>query len=198
MWLKAEEFLAKDKYLGPLVAKYGHCKIRPRPKNKYFIDLVDAIVSQQLSVKAAATIFKRLEAKVGVIVPEKILAVKDKELRACGLSWAKVKYVKDLAQRTEDGQLKIEILDKLSDEEVAKELIAVKGIGRWTADMFLVFSLARPDIFPVEDLGIRKGMVKLTKKEMDKEALTKFAQTHWQPFRSIASWYIWRLLDNQA
>ena len=198
MWQNAEAFLAKDKYLGPLVKKYGPCKIRSRPKAKYFVDLVDAICGQQLSVKAAATIFGRVSDKLGgQIIPEEILKQKDKELRSCGLSFAKIKYVKDLAQRTKDGRLKIKILDKLSDEEVAKELIAVKGIGQWTADMFLMFSLARPDVFPVEDLGIRKGMAKLTKKEMDKESLIKFSR-RWQPFRSVASWYIWRQLENTA
>src|SRR6185369_773960 len=97
----------------------------------------------------------------GVITPDRILAVSDQDLRNCGLSWAKVSYVKDLAQRTQDGRLKTEILNKLTDEEILKELTAVKGIGRWTTEMFLMFTLARPDIFPVSDLGIRNGLTKL-------------------------------------
>jgi len=196
MWEKAQKFLAKDKYLGPLIKKHGPCKIRPSRKKDYFVDLVDAITSQQLSGKAARTIFERVKERCGgEITPEKLKKLKTEELRKCGLSYAKCSYVKDLAQRVKSSKLKIKILDKLTDEEVMKELTAVKGIGKWTAEMFLMFSLARPDVFPVDDLGIKKGIEKLLKKPLNSQRLGKFAE-RWKPYRTAASWYVWKILDN--
>ncbi|MFI5241353.1 MAG: DNA-3-methyladenine glycosylase family protein, partial [Microgenomates group bacterium] len=136
MWQDAEKFLKKDKYIAPLIKKWGTCTIKPIAKKLYFEDLIDAITSQQLSGKAAKTIFNRVkESLSGKITPEAVLAKKDQQLRDCGLSWAKVKYVKDLADRVKKRVLKINELDSLSDEEVVTELVAVKGIGRWTAEM---------------------------------------------------------------
>jgi DNA-3-methyladenine glycosylase II len=196
MWEKAERFLSKDKHIGPLIIKYGPCKIKPSKKKDYFLDLVDAITSQQLSGKAAKTIFERVKAKCyGKITPEKLKDLKTEELRACGLSYAKCSYVKDLAARVKSYKLQVRKLDKLSDEEVERELIAVKGIGKWTAEMFLMFSLARPDIFPVDDLGIKKGTEKLLGKPLERDNLAKYAE-RWKPYRTIASWYIWKILDN--
>lgn len=196
MWTKAEKFFLKDKYLAPLIKKYGHCKIRPSKKKDYFTDLVDAITSQQLSGKAAKTIFNRLKEKCGGdITPEKLKKLRALELRKCGLSYAKCSYVKDLAQRVKSSKLKIRILDKLPDEEVMQELIVVKGIGKWTAEMFLMFSLARPDVFPVDDLGIKKGIEKLLKKPLNSQKIGKFAE-RWKPYRTAASWYVWKILDN--
>lgn len=197
LWYKAEEFLLKDKYIGPLIKKYGPCKIKPGKKKDYFLDLVDAIASQQLSGKAAKTIFGRLKEKAGgKLIPESILKLKDEEIRACGMSWAKVKYVKDLAERVKNNKLQIKKLDKLSDEEVEKELIAVKGIGPWTAEMFLMFSLGRQDVFPIDDLGIRNGIKRLLKRELKSQKLAKFAE-RWKPYRTVASWYVWRNLENR-
>ena len=187
MWDKAERFLIKDKYIGPLIKKWGHCKINPIKKSLYFEDLVDAICSQQLSGKAAETIFNRVKKLLVRITPLNVLAKSDQELRDCGLSWGKVKYVKDLASRAKSGEIKLGALDKLPDDGVITELVAVKGIGRWTAEMFLMFSLARPDIFPVDDLGIRKAMAKLKLKSSDR----------WKPYRTVASWYLWRSLENR-
>jgi len=195
MWKKAEEFLSKDKYIGPLVKKYRPCKIKPSKKKDYFIDLIDAIVSQQLSGKAARTIFERVKAGLGgEMVPENILKTKDEYFRSWGLSRAKTVYVKDLARRVKSKELKINNLDKLSDEEVLKELVAVKGIGRWTAEMFLMFTLARPDVFPVDDLGISKGMNKLLKKTLSPDKLGQFAE-RWKPYRTVAAWYVWKVVD---
>ncbi len=193
MWGEAEEFLLKDKYIGSLVTKWGVCAIKPGKKKDYFVDLVDAICSQQLSGKAASTIFGRVKTQLGEITPENVLKKKDQELRDCGLSWAKVKYVKDLAQKVKDEEVKIHKLDKLPDEEVLSELISVKGIGKWTAQMFLMFTLARPDVFPVDDLGIRNGFKKIVGRELKGEGLAKFGE-RWKPYRTVASWYIWRSL----
>ena len=196
MWQKAEKFLAKDKYIRPLIKKYGPCKIKPSKKKDYFVDLVDAIVSQQLSGKAAKTIFERVRMGLGgEILPEDILKTKDEKFRGWGLSRAKTLYVKDLAARVKDGRLNVGKLDKLSDKEIMQELIAVKGIGRWTAEMFLMFTLARPDTFPVDDLGISKGMNKLLKKALSTDKMGKFA-IRWKPYRTLAAWYVWKVVDN--
>ena len=196
MWQKAEKFLAKDKYIRPLIKKYGPCKIKPSKKKDYFVDLVDAIVSQQLSGKAAKTIFERVRMGLGgEILPEDILKTKDEKFRGWGLSRAKTLYVKDLAARVKDGRLNVGKLDKLSDKEIMQELIAVKGIGRWTAEMFLMFTLARPDTFPVDDLGISKGMNKLLKKTLSTDEIGKFS-IRWKPYRTLAAWYVWKVIDN--
>lgn len=198
MWEEAEEFLKKDKHIAPLIKKWGSCNIKPIKKSLYFEDLVDAICSQQLSGKAATTIFNRVKKTLGgKFEPEVIFKIEDQKLRDCGLSWGKVKYVKDLALHVKKGSLKLNKLNKLSDEEVINELVAVKGIGRWTAEMFLMFSLARPDIFPVDDLGIKKGFEKVTGKKWNKVRAAKFAERNWKPYRTVASWYLWRALENR-
>jgi DNA-3-methyladenine glycosylase II len=197
MWSKAEKFLLKDKYIAPQIKKWGHCTIKKSPKARYFVDLLEAIANQQLSGKAAATIFGRVKALCkGKIAPEVILKLSEAKLRSAGLSFAKIKYAKDLATRVINKELRINNLDKLGDEEVIEELVKVKGIGRWTAEMFLMFSLGRPDVFPVDDLGIKKGFEKVTGKKFDKEKSAKFALKNWSPYRSVASWYLWRSLEN--
>jgi DNA-3-methyladenine glycosylase II len=155
------------------------------------------IIGQQLSGKVADAIEARFKERIGgKVTLENVLKTKDQSLRDCGMSWGKVSFIKDLAQRTKNGSLQTKKLNSLSDEEVIKELIAVKGIGRWTAEMFLMFSLARPDIFPVDDLGIKKGFEKVTKRKFDKVASANFAEKHWKPYRTVASWYLWRSLEN--
>lgn len=197
MWKEAEEFLLKDRYIGPLIKKYGSCKIRRKRKRDYFTILVTSIVYQQLSIKAASAILKRLKAGLsGEVTAEEILKAKPKKLKEWGLSRQKIAYVKDLAKKTKKGEVELDKIGKLSDEEITKELIAVKGIGPWTAKMFLMFSLARPDIFPVDDLGIRNGMKLLLKKEMKPAEMVKFSQ-RWKPHRTIASWYIWKRVENK-
>ena len=197
MWKTAEKFLLKDKIIGPLIKKYGHCKIVPGKKKDYFIDLVDAITSQQLSGKAAKTIFERVKERCGGrITPEKLRKLKTEELRKCGLSYAKCSYVKDLSEKVLSKKLSVKKLDKLPDEEVEKELVAVKGIGVWTAEMFLMFTLARPDVFPADDLGIQNGMKKLLKRQLKSQKIAQYA-SRWKPYRSVAAWYIWEGLDNR-
>ena len=193
----AIKFLLKDEYIGPLVKKFGHIDLTPRPKSLYFVNLVRSITGQQLSVKAAATIFGRLEEKLTKITPENILGAKEKDLRDCGLSFAKIKYTKDLSERVKSKRLKIKSLDRLSEEEIMNELIAVKGIGHWTAEMFLMFTLGFPDIFPYDDLGLRNGLKKLVGREMGENELIEFAE-RWKPYRTTASMYIWESLDNKA
>ena len=197
MWDEAEKFLSKDEYIGPLVKKYGHCKIKPGVLLDYFQGLVGEIIGQQLSGRVADVIYGRLKKKIrGRLTPGKILAFDDQVLRDCGMAWAKVRSIKDLAQRTIDGKLHIKKLNELPDEKVTKELIVVKGIGRWTAEMFLMFTLGRQDIFPDDDLGIRKGMEKLLGRPLKSDKLAEFAEAYWKPYRTVASWYIWRSLEN--
>ncbi len=198
MWTKAEDFLLKDKYIAPLIRKWGGCTIKKSSKSKYFEDIFESITNQQLSGKAAATIFGRVKDLCkGKIEPDTVLKLSDIKLRSAGLSHQKIKYIKDLSTKVLKKELKILDLDNLQDEEIITELVKVKGIGRWTAEMFLMFSLARPDIFPVDDLGIKKGFEKVTGKKFDKEKSSKFALKNWSPYRTVASWYLWRSLENR-
>jgi len=197
MWNEAERVLSRDKYIGPLIKKYGSCKIKPRVHIDYFQGLTGEIIGQQLSGRVADVIFERLKGKTrGRLTPRKLLALSDQDLRNCGMAWAKVRSIKDLAQRVKGRKLHIRKLNELPDDEVMEELIAVKGIGRWTAEMFLMFTLGRQDIFPDDDLGIKKGMRKLLNKELKAEEMSKFA-LRWKPYRTVASWYLWTLLDNK-
>lgn len=197
MWDEAYIQFKNDKILAPLIQKYGPCEIQKRPKNLYFTSLVRAITGQQLSVKAAATIYGRVEELLKrEITPEAILKVEDDKFRGAGLSYMKISYVKDLATKALSGELEINKMDDLEDHIVEKELIAVKGIGKWTAEMFLMFTLGRPDIFPVDDLGIRNAFKKLIDDKATNEEMEKYAQ-RWKPWRTVASWYLWRSLENE-
>jgi len=171
----------------------------PQRNKDIFADLVDCIVSQQLSVKAAATIYARVKKLCGRITPQKILRAEGSALRACGISNAKVTYVKDLALKSTDGTLQLNKLDAMPDEEVINHLIVVKGIGRWSAEMILMFSLSRPDVFPVDDLGIQNAMIKkygLKKGKRLKAQMTKIAES-WRPHRTLECKKLWKSLDNE-
>ncbi len=197
----AEHLCAHDKTLAVVIAHAGLCTIRPH-KN-YYQALVDSIISQQLSVKAAATIEKRFCALFGrddFPPPEMILTKDVDELRTAGLSRGKAAYVRDLAQNIVDGNVKFTHLDALSNEEITKELVAVKGIGEWTAHMFLMFCMGRTDVLPVGDLGIKNGVQKLYGLDHTPtaaEIIELAKKNHWHPYESIASWYIWHSLDNK-
>lgn len=196
----AQELSRYDPVLAPVIARYGLCPVRPN--RNYYQELVDAIVSQQLSVKAAAAIEQRFRDLFGgqFPTPEQILTKNPDQLRAIGLSYAKGRYVQDLAQHIIDGKVRFDHLDSLSNGQVITELTAVKGIGEWTAHMFLLFCMARSDVLPVGDLGIRNGIRQLydlanSPTPTDIQQLAK--TNRWHPFESIASWYIWQSLDNK-
>jgi len=198
MWREAEKFLLKDKYIAPLIKKWGHCKIKPKLHLDYFQALVGDIIGQQLSGRVADVIEGRLKDKIkGRLTPNKVLALTDNELRNCGMAWSKVRAIKDLSQRVKNRQLHIKKLRELPENTVKSELVLVKGIGPWTADMFLMFSLGHPDIFPVEDLGIKNGFEKVTGKKFDNVKTAKFAEKYWKPWRTVACWYLWRSLENK-
>jgi DNA-3-methyladenine glycosylase II len=168
------------------------------PHTRHFETLVDAIISQQLSTKAADTIvgrFKAIYAPARFPRPAQILSTPDETLRATGMSGAKVTFVKDLAAKTEDGAIKFSRLSRMSDEEIIETLVAVKGIGVWTVHMFLIFSLGRMDVLPVGDLGIRRAVERLYGFDRLPNAaeIEQVAEDRgWRPFCSIASWFLWR------
>lgn len=163
-----------------------------------FHSLVSSIVYQQLSGKAAATIFGRFKDCCGVrtLKPDAVLRLSEEQMRAAGLSGQKARYIRDLAEKTASGEVKFGRHGKMSDEEIIAELTQVKGIGVWTVQMFLMFALKRPDVFPVLDLGVRNGMQKAygidpKAKYPEYEAIAE----NWRPYRSVASWYMWRILE---
>jgi DNA-3-methyladenine glycosylase II len=182
--------------LGPL--HVGQRK-RGRPDDAYGV-LVRSITGQQLSTKAAATIYGRLTEMYGgrTPTPEEILDTDPDQLRAVGLSHAKAAYLRDLAEHIVDGELPVDELAQLPDATVAELLMAIKGLGRWTVDMFLMFHLGRPDILPVGDLGIRKAVqIKYGLKELPKPAEIEQIGEGWRPHRTLASLYLWESLDNR-
>lgn len=196
----ASEYLSgRDPVLAPIIAKAGLCPIRPH-KN-YYWELVDAIISQQLSVRAAASIEKRFQQmfKSELPKPEQILEKTVEDLKTVGLSRPKANYIRDLAGHIADGELELDKLEDLSNEEIVAELTAVKGIGEWTAHMFLMFSLARPDVLPVGDLGIVNSIKQLygfDHRPSPAEIKELADKNKWVPYQSIASWYIWQNLGN--
>ena len=197
-WREAEEHLSvADPVMRALIARHAPCRLA-RDRD-IFEGLLGAITSQQLSVKAAATIFGRFKALFpDGITPERVLEAPIETLRGVGFSRAKAAYAHDLAAHVLDGRLELDHLDELSDEEIVTELTAVKGIGRWTAEMILMFDLARPDVLPVGDLGIREGFRRAYNlpDRPDAPEMMRIAEP-WRPYRSVASWYLWRVLENE-
>jgi DNA-3-methyladenine glycosylase II len=190
--------MRRDPVLGAAIKRIGVCGMAERQRTDHLSALVGAIVSQQLSTKAAATIFGRFLA----LFPDQripnaaaIAAVDDVRLRGVGLSGQKVGYLRDLCARIADGRLRLEALDDLPDEAVIERLVEVKGFGRWTAEMFLMFRLHRPDVLPVGDLGIVNAVKKLyrLRKTPDSKRLLKIGEA-WRPYRSVACWYLWQSL----
>jgi DNA-3-methyladenine glycosylase II len=193
--------MRRDPVLGALIKRIGPCGMADRQRKDHLTALVGSIVSQQLSTKAAATIFGRFVA----LFPEKaipgaaaIAALEDAQLRGVGLSGQKLGYLRDLCSRIEDGRLELDALDSLEDEDVIVRLTAVKGFGRWTAEMFLMFRLHRPDVLPVGDLGIQNAVQRLyrLRKRPDPKRLIRMGEP-WRPYRSVACWYLWQSLRNE-
>jgi len=195
----AQHLSQSDPALAPIVAQYGLCPIRAH--QEYYRALVGEIIGQQLSVKAAASIRKRFELLFGDTFPdpEAIVQKTVEELRTVGLSRPKATYIRDLAQHIIDGKLQFDRLDDLSNEAVAAELTDVKGIGEWTAHMFLMFCMGRSDILAYGDLGIRNAIKKLYDLEEvpSPQTVAEIAQKHqWHPYETIACWYLWQSLEN--
>jgi len=187
----------KDPVLGSIIKRVGPYKIQYRKPT--FQTLVRSIVYQQLNGKAAATIFGRLQAaaKADPLTPESILKLRPARMRSLGLSGQKMSYIRELARLTRDGDVDFERCATLEDGEVVEHLTRVKGVGVWTVHMFLIFALRRHDVLPTGDLGIRAAMKKAYGlEELPKpEEMAEIAAA-WRPYCSVASWYLWRSLDN--
>jgi DNA-3-methyladenine glycosylase II len=193
--------LRRDPVLAAIIRKYGHCALNTGRQNEIFCGLAQAIVSQQLSTKAAATIYGRLRALMPdgeSPSPEALLPLSDEALRGVGLSRQKTAYLRDLSTKVLDGSVKTGALAGMTDDEVIAELTQIKGIGRWTVEMLLIFRLARPDVFPVDDLGIARAIQKAYgfRKPPAAKRMQRLAEK-WRPYRSVASWYLWASLQNK-
>ena len=194
-WEEATAHLSKrDKVLRKLIRKYPDADIAPR--GDAFQALARAIVGQQISVAAAKTIYGRFADCVGKVTPANVVAKKPEELRACGFSKQKIAYVQDLAGRFHSGEVKPRRWRRMGDEAIIEELVAVKGIGRWTVEMFLMFQLMRPDVLPVDDLGLRRAMERAYNdgEALDRDEMRAIGAP-WKPYSSVGSWYLWRSLE---
>jgi DNA-3-methyladenine glycosylase II len=170
-----------------------HPKVSMMRRGEAFMTLARAICGQQISVKAAQSVWNRVCECVGEITPRNVLARKRPQLRACGLSDRKTEYIADLAQHFADGKIHERNWSQMDDEAIIAELTDVRGIGRWTAEMFLMFNLLRPDVFPLDDLGLQKAM-RLSYRKKTLKGMKALGET-WRPWRSVATWYLWRSLD---
>ena len=193
------DFLKKDKKMQVLIEKFG----RPdfNQGQDYFQSLLRSIVFQQLSGKAAQTIYERLVSlipKTSNLCPNEVLKLNKDEIRKAGLSFQKINYVRNLADYFENNSLQKKDVEEMTDEEISKELIQIKGIGQWTVDMFLMFTLNRADILPYKDLGIQKGIMKIFKmKNLPSKKEMENCSRKWRPYRTIACWYLWRIADDK-
>lgn len=193
---KAVAHLKKaDPVIRAIIERVGACRMEFGPPE--FHSLAEAIVYQQLNGKAAVTIFKRLAALAGEpLTPAGILKLTDEQMRSVGLSKQKSAYLKDLAAKTNEGLLDFSKLPALSDEEVIKHLTQVKGIGVWTAQMFLMFTLKRENVLPTGDYGVQAAIKKhYRKRKLPKPQVMEKIAKCWEPYRSVACWYLWRSLD---
>ena len=191
--------LRRDPVLAALIRRQGPCGLVAAQRADHFSALARAITFQQLSTKAATTIYNRMAALMpgAVPTPEGFAALSDDQLRAAGISRQKTAYLRDLCDKVASKKIDLDSLDALSDDEVIAALVTIKGIGRWSAEMFLIFRLLRPDVLPVGDLGIVTAVQKAyrLRKKPSPDRIRKLGEA-WRPYRSVASWYLWRSLDN--
>lgn len=194
---RAIKHLTCDPIISKLIKVFGRL---PDHKSKsIFEDIVESIISQQLSVKVSDTIYKRFLALFGgkFPLPGQILQMPDEKIRKCGISYSKIKYINGVAQAVLDKSFQPEKLNKLTDDEVMEKLIELKGIGPWTAEMLLIFTLQRPDVFSMGDIGLRNAIAKLYKVDRDDLEKIKSISDKWKPYRSLACRYLWKSLDNE-
>lgn len=191
--------LRRDPVLASLIREYGPCGLAEAQRADHFSALVRSIVFQQLSTKAASTIYSRMVALLpgGVLTPASLAALTDEQLRTAGISRQKAGYLRDLCDKVSAGVVPLDDLERMDDEQVIAALTTIKGIGRWSAQMFLMFRLHRPDVLPVGDLGIVNAVMKVyrLRKKPTADRLERLGEA-WKPYRSVASWYLWRSLGN--
>ncbi len=189
-----DELAAADPVMAALIARYPDCVLGDR--GDPFQTLARAIVGQQISVKAADSIWARFAAQAGTVSPARIAAFDPGQLAACGLSRRKAEYLVDLAGHFADGRIVPEHWTQMDDEAVIAELVDVRGIGRWTAEMFLIFNLRRPDVWPVDDIGLQKAVARhYLAGERPTLAALREQGKRFMPWRTVATWYLWRSLD---
>jgi DNA-3-methyladenine glycosylase II len=186
-----------DPRLGALIERVGPCRLADSARIDPFAGLVRVILSQQLSVSAANTIHGRVVALAGSppeLTPARVLALEAAALRSAGVSRPKIAYLHGLAARVADGRLDLPALRRLQDDDVIEAITSVKGLGRWSAEMYLIFRLNRPDVWPIGDLGIVKGVQKLfeMRRPPAPRTMERLAKP-WRPYRSVAAWYLWRI-----
>ena len=192
-WDKAKkELSAKDNILSELIEQYDDLELVSR--GDLFYTLIRSIIGQQISVKAASTVWSRLSEKVGEIIPENILSQSTDELRNCGLSGKKVEYIRGISESWND--YSNYEWEKMDDEEIVKKLIQLRGVGRWTAEMILIFTLLRPDIFPIGDIGMIRGIEKTynSGEKMSMDEIYGISEK-WKPWRTVACCYMWSAVD---
>lgn len=194
-WTAAcDHLMKKDRVMRRLVPKFIGASIETR--GEPFVTLARSVVGQQISVKAAQSVWDRFSALMKSVNPRAVSKLTVEDMRAAGLSGRKVEYIKDLADYFQTGKVSVKQWDAMEDEAIIAELIAIRGIGRWTAEMFLMFYLRRPDVLPLDDVGLLNGISKLyfSDEPVSRSEVRDLARA-WEPYRSVATWYIWRSLD---
>ncbi len=194
-WVRAKRALAqRDPTLAAIMR--AHAGVFLVRRGEPFMTLARAIVGQQISVRAAQSVWDRFVVAAPEVTPAQVLALDRRRLRACGLSARKVEYIADLARHFADGTIHVQRWPDMDDEAVIAELVRVRGIGRWTAEMFLIFNLLRPDVFPLDDLGLQKAIRRayFNGRNTTLARMRKLG-ARWSPWRSVATWYLWRSLD---
>ena len=191
------QLMRADRVMRKLIPEHGQAQLQSR--GDAFQTLARSVVGQQISVKAAQSVWDRLLALVGQVTPERLLQHEPQALRRAGLSQRKCEYLQDLAVKFEAGQVHPRQWDSMADEAIIAELVAIRGIGRWTAEMFLIFHLMRPDVLPLDDLGLQRGIsLRYFSGEAVSRSELREVAAAWAPWRSVGTWYIWRSLDPVA
>ena len=194
-WLQAaDELSSGDPAMAELVQRYAGVSLVSR--GDAFGTLARSIVGQQISVKAADAVWRRFAVLIGEVTPQRVVEFGPSGLEGCGLSRRKIEYLGDLASHFADGRLDPAAWSSLDEDEIIAELTAVRGIGRWTAEMFLIFHQLRPDVFPLDDIGLQRAVSEryFAGEKQSRRVLAEFGE-RWRPWRSVATWYLWRSLD---
>lgn len=194
-WAEAcKHLMKKDRVMKRLIPQFGDACLETR--GDAFMTLARSIVGQQISVKAAQTVWDRFALLPASMTPDHVLKLKVDDMRAAGLSARKVEYLVDLAVHFDTGALHVKSWDSMSDDEIVAELIAIRGVGRWTAEMFLIFHLMRPNVLPLDDVGLINGIsTNYFSGDVVSRSDAREVAVAWQPYCSVATWYIWRSLD---
>jgi DNA-3-methyladenine glycosylase II len=194
-WTDAcKHLMKKDRVMKRLIPQFGKASLQSR--GDAFVTLARSVVGQQISVKAAQTVWDRFAKLPGQVTPSQVLRLKIDDMRAAGLSTRKVEYLVDLALHFDNGQVHVDAWTGMDDDAIIDELVAIRGIGRWTAEMFLIFHLMRPNVLPLDDVGLINGISKcyFSGDVVSRSDAREVAQA-WTPYRTVATWYIWRSLD---